>query len=267
MSTINRHTSTKEQLGEALLGFGLSSRELAVFFTIMELGRSSAAGLAQKHEDIPRTSIYDIVASLESRGLISKYEEKGQLLYQAGGIDHIIDILESKKREIDAQQQELRSLVDVFNQIKMGSAYQPRVRFYEGKAGFVAMQREVSNVRTPICGMVDMAAVARVFPSTIFQDNLRDLHVHKVPKRDLVVKNHQGETYLKTTPPSDFRKAKWLPKEVQFQTDTLIWEGHVAMFDYSGEPSGVIIDNPAIYKTFLAWFEMMWERIPAEVTS
>ena len=37
-----------------------------------------------------------------------------------------------------------------------------------------------------------------------------------------------------------------------------MWEGHVAIIDYSSQLSAVVIDNPTIYDTFVAWFEMMW---------
>ena len=34
--------------------------------------------------------------------------------------------------------------------------------------------------------------------------------------------------------------------------------GHVAIIDYSSQLSAIVIDNPTIYNTFVAWFEMIW---------
>lgn len=82
---------------------------------------------------------------------------------------------------------------------------------------------------------------------------------------DLMIKSREALGYLKVAPITNVHRVKWLPESAQFHTDTILWDGHVAILDYEGDPSGVIIDNPAIYKTFLAWFTMMWESIQEEV--
>lgn len=265
MSTDDRQQNNLNQPNILLKELGLDDRQAEVYIEVMRSGKLSPSQIAQKHRSIPRSSIYDILGTLQSQGFVSTVQESGKLYYQAQGIEHVIDVLDEEKRKVEVKQRKLRSAADVFIQIQTGSTYRPAVRHFEGKNGFVAMQREISNVRSPMRTLVDLAAVAKTFPSSIFQDNLKDLFLNKVEKHDLMIKNHEAETYLKAAPPTAFHRIKWLPTEVKFQTDTLIWEGHVAIMDYSGSPSGVIIDNPAIYQTFMAWFNMMWNTIQDEV--
>ncbi len=265
MSTDNRQQNIENEPKNLLKELGFDERQAEVYLEVMQSGKISPSEIAKKHRDIPRSSVYDILSSLQNQGFVTTVQESGKLLFQTQGIEHVIDVLEDEKRTVEEKQRKLRTAADAFAQIQSGSAYQPAVRHFEGKNGLVAMQREIANVRTALYTIVDMTAVAKTFPRTIFQDNLKDLYLNKIEKHDLMVRSPEAETYLKTAMPTTFHRIKWLPADVEFQTDTLVWDGHVAIMDYSGTPSGVIIDNPAIYKTFHAWFEMMWNSIKEEV--
>lgn len=113
---------------------------------------------------------------------------------------------------------------------------------------------------------VDIASVAKIFPHILVtEDNLKDFQSYNIPKKDLMIKSAEAEKYLKVAPVTKTHRVKWLPSEVKFETDTLIWEGHTAILDYSQSLSGVIIDNPAIAKTFEAWFDIIWGNIKEEI--
>ncbi len=258
MSTTNRQQKSIIKAKKVLERLKLSPREIEVFLGLLEFGETTPSDIAKRHRAIPRTSIYDVLTSLKNRGLVSTLTCDNKISFQAQSIEHVADHLEQKKREIEKQQGELRNASDLFNQLKSGIAYTPSVRFFEGKQGIMAIQREIQNAKQPTYTIVDIEAIARKFPSFISQDNLSEFTKHRIPKMDLMVKSAIAERYLKIAPVSETHQVKWLPPAVQFQTDTLMWDGHVAILDYEGDPSGVIIDNPAIYKTFLAWFNMMW---------
>lgn len=80
-------------------------------------------------------------------------------------------------------------------------------------------------------------------------------------KKDLMLKNTQAEKYLKIAKAGEFHKIKWLPENTNLQTDTLIWEGHTAIIDYTENLSGVVIDNPTIANTFSVCFDLIWNSI------
>ena len=142
--------------------------------------------------------------------------------------------------------------------MKIGTTYKPGTRFFDGKRGILAIHRELQNARAETRTIVDIASVYKIFPRMIFEDNLKDFQIYNVKKKDLMIKTKEAERYLKVAPITSIHEIKWLPPTVQFKTDTLMWEGHVAIIDYSSQLSGVVIDNPTIYDTFVAWFEMMW---------
>lgn len=260
MSTISR----QQKIKDALAILNIAGRESEVFLALLQYGVSTAARLAKHTPSIPRTSVYDIIRTLQKQGLVSSFERDGELYYQVENIEHVADSIEAQKRELTEKQNRLRSVADLFNQIKTGTAYEPGIRHFEGKQGILAIQRELQNARQETRTIVDIASVYRTFPRMLVEDNLKDFQTYKVLKKDLMIKSREAERYLKVAPISPLHQVKWLPPDVSFKTDTLIWEGHVAIIDYSDRLSGIIIDNPTISQTFVAWFEMMWASIEQE---
>lgn len=260
-------TNNRQQKGlEPLLrNIDLSQREAKIFLTLLSLRRTTAAKIAQANSSIPRPSVYDVIKSLERQGLVSSFVQEGKKYFQVQDIEHIIDAIEEQKRELTDKQNTLHSMADLFKQIKSGSAYKPTVRFFEGKAGIMAIHRELQNARAETKTIVNIASVTKVFPRMLVdEDNLKDFTIYNIPKKDLIIKSEEAQKYLRIAPITKTHRVKWLPQGVTFETDTLIWNGRTAILDYSQHLSGVIIDNPTIARTFESWFNMMWEYIKEE---
>lgn len=97
MSTANRQQSLLDQLEVLLEKMELSSRERQIFLYLIKNSGITAAEVAKKNRSIPRTSVYDALASLTNKGLISTVDAKDGVLYSAQNIEHIADVLEKKK--------------------------------------------------------------------------------------------------------------------------------------------------------------------------
>ncbi len=250
---------------EMLALFNLSDKEIAVFFVLLEKDKATASDIARALPKISRTSIYDLLANLQKLALISSFETEKLTYYKAGSAEHIIDILEEKKRALTKQQNALRTVSDTLHQLRSGTAYRPGVRFFEGAIGITAIHRELQNARKEMWSIVNFEAIHRVFPMVNNEDRLKDFQTYAVPRKTLIVHNPDGELYLRVAPVTNLHHVKWLPKSTEIKTDTLMWEGHVAIIDYAQHLNGIIIDNPTIYETTRSWFTMMWESIPEEV--
>lgn len=258
MSTIFRQ---QNKIKEVLKRLKLNEKETVVFLFLLEKGAATASQIAKSCKSITRTSVYDIAKNLQNMGLITSVEQNNKIYFQIGDTDHIVDLLENKKRELSNTQNLLRETADIFKQIKSGSVYRPSVRFFEGRDGIFAIHRELQNACKETKTIVNIAAVSKEFPMMFYEDNLKDFQTYKIVKKDLMLKNPEAEKYLKIAPITEFHKIKWLPENTELQTDTLIWEGHTAIIDYTENLSGVVIDNPTISNTFSVWFDLIWNSI------
>lgn len=264
--SINTSTIVRQQkLTNILQELGLSLKETQVLMALLTSGRMSPSDLAKLVPGISRTAVYDLLGSLMRRGLASSSEENGITIYAATNIGHVVDLLEQEKRAIDEKQNSLRSVMDVYEQLRGGTAYRPGVRFFEGKDGVRAVHREVQDARKELRAIGDLSAVMSAFPGIRSEDNLKDFTTYNISRRGLLINNPEGESYLRVAPPSQINHVKWLPSEMKINTDTLIWDGHVAIIDYSNPINAVVIDNPGIYETFVSWFEMMWKFSGEEI--
>lgn len=255
MSTNLRQQKIKNTL-EVLC---LSAKEIKVLLMLLQKGKANAPVLASLLPNISRTSIYDQLKSLEKKGLVNSIIEDKTIFYQPQDLEHVIDNLEYDKKAIEQKQNNLRSVTDLYKQIKSGTAYRPGVRKFIGPQGVRAVHREVQDARKKLRAIGNLSAVIRAFPSVRTEDNLKDFQTYKILRKSLMVHNSKAEQYLKIAPPSDFHQVKWLPKDTTINTDTLIWDGHVAIIDYTEPINAVVIDNPTIYDTFVGWFEMIWK--------
>lgn len=264
MSMNNR----QQKIQSALAALNVTGRASEVFFVLLKQGTASAARIAKHIRDIPRTSIYDILKNLQHHGLVSSFSKGKETLFSVENIEHAVDVLEEQKRDLTEKQNSIRAVADLLTQFKTGTIYQPSLRYFEGKQGILAIHREIQNARHPTRTIVDIESVYKAFPQMLSLDNLKDFQTYQIEKKDLIIKTRSAERYLKVAPISTTHHVKWLPPEMHFKTDTLIWSGHVAIIDYADKFSGIVIDNPTIADTFVAWFEMMWGNInEAEVAS
>ena len=261
MSTNHR----RQVISEALEHLDLGSKELETLLVLLESGRSTASELGKRLPKVSRTAVYDLLRSLQNRGLVSSVVEGETTYFTPEQIDHVVDRLEQEKRAVEEKQNALRSVADLYNQMRSGTAYQPGVRFFKGKEGIRAVHREVQNARKELLAIGDLSAVMRAFPGVHAEDNLKDFQVFGIQRRGLLAHNKEGEFYLQVAAPSKVNRVKWLPENVTVNTDTLIWEGHVAIIDYTDPINAVVIDNPTIHKTFVQWFEMMWGASGEEI--
>lgn len=265
-SQLSIHMSTnhrRQKLQEALVQLNVTGRAGEVFFALLEHGTMTASDLAKRVRSVPRTSIYDILNTLLSAGFVSTFTREERIFYQVENIEHVVDRIEEQKRELTEKQNTIRGVADLFQQCKFGTTYEPGIRYFEGKQGILAIHREVQNARQETRTIVDIASVYRVFPRMVVEDNLKDFQTYKILKKDLMIQSKEAKRYLEAAPMTLTHQVKWLPPAVAFQTDTLIWSGHVAIIDYSDRLSGIVIDNPSIAATFIAWFEMMWTALPS----
>src|SRR3990167_7114046 len=151
--------SRQQKVRDALAHLNITGRESNVFFALLERGASTAAALARNLRTIPRTSVYDILKSLQHQGLVSSVTKNDEVLYQVENVEHTVDVIEAQKRELTDKQNAIRSVADMLVQFKSGTVYTPGTRFFEEKGGILAIHRELQNAHAETRTIVDIASV------------------------------------------------------------------------------------------------------------
>ncbi len=129
-----------------IIEFGLDEKEARVFLAALELGGESVLAIAKK-AGINRVATYDALESLISRGLISTFIKGKRTYYTSVEPDQLELILEKEKVELEARHEKLKTLLPDLNSIYNFSNKKPKVSYYEGKAGLLAIRN--TFLKTP----------------------------------------------------------------------------------------------------------------------
>src|SRR4030042_3282975 len=109
---------------EILQELGLTQRESKVYLALLELG-STTTGPIIKRSEVPNSKIYEILESLQNKGLVSWITKGKTKYFQATSPKHLLSLLKDKERRLE----------DVLPELEMKqklSQSQKSVELFEG---------------------------------------------------------------------------------------------------------------------------------------
>ena len=121
----------------ALREFGLTDKEVRVYLILLSLGSINLQELA-KRIDLPRTTIYNTLNYLYTKGLVSKIVKGHVTYFKAVNPEKLIDTLNQKREFILSVLPELEALKV---EIKESSS----IEIYEGFKGISTILTDVFN--------------------------------------------------------------------------------------------------------------------------
>jgi len=125
---------------------GLTEKEVRVYLASLELGPSSVLNIAQK-TGLARPTTYEIVKSLENKGLFAETKQKKKRYFVAQSPERILGLLRVQKREIEEKEREfiriIAALESKYSKEKEG------IKVYKGKEGLKTLEEILSFSPTP----------------------------------------------------------------------------------------------------------------------
>ena len=90
---------------EILKQIGLTSSEAKVYSTLLETGKNSASGILSR-ANLNSGRIYEVLNSLENKGLVSQIKEGKTRLFLASSPERVLDYLNEKIKSVETQKNE-----------------------------------------------------------------------------------------------------------------------------------------------------------------
>ncbi len=251
------------QLKQLLKSLRLSEKEVDVFVSLVRLGKGTVSTIA--HESgITRTHVYSIVDKLMQLGLVSEVEDRGKKTYEA--VDHagLLAFVSREQNELQTIKKNLSQMASEFNELQVGRKEKTKVRFFNGIEG---VKHIYAEIRKDIEGSAESVEVLTIFSPENLEKILPNFAYFDYPNmlgRDIVAEDAFLEAYKgKIKNGNQSAQYKVWPKEKGlFPTDNIMWKNKIAYIDVSGAPSGIIIENEAMAKSFAMWFNEMWNALP-----
>lgn len=122
---------------------GLAKNEAKAFEAVLKLGKAGASEIS-KESGVPYSRIYDILASLEHKGLVKIIPEKGKK-FIPGDPSSLKKLIDEKKQSLDVLDKEVEKLKSMYEK-----AEKEPVEIARGKKNFYKIERQLPRARKQI---------------------------------------------------------------------------------------------------------------------
>ncbi|MBI2459027.1 MAG: hypothetical protein HYV53_00560 [Parcubacteria group bacterium] len=239
---------------------GLTDKEIAVYFFLLEYGASSVRNLAAL-TNLNRGTTYDILKKLQEAGLVSFFHKDTKQQFVAEDPDKILKLLAVREDELKRAEEKIKELIPELRSLQEKGGGKPVTKFYEGKAGIKFILDDIlSSMKEIGAGQyyVYSAAGVREDIYGAYPDFNKKRIKNNIKARTISL-SEGGGTY-------GLDERKWLSAEKPSEgnmTYILIYADKCAFIsrDSHNNPVGVIIENKMIYETEKTLFLQMWKLI------
>jgi|SRR3989338_1401735 len=244
---------------EKLKNLGLSENEAKVYMAMLELGPSVVVEISRKSQ-INRPTTYVQIESLKKKGLVSTQTKGKKQIFIAESPDKLELLIDNELKNVESKKSELNNFLPELLGLFNSSGERPHVKFFEGKEGILALQREfLKTENAPICGITSLDNIFEVFPE--FENTYTKKRVSKKIHSRTIYTSRKGPI-LKESDESSFRESKFIePDKLPLGVDITIFKDKVAIVALKGKISGTLIEHKEIADSFRAIFELVWNKI------
>jgi sugar-specific transcriptional regulator TrmB len=260
----NEIAGDKANMYEILTHSGLSSNEAKVYLVLLELGKGTVTQITRK-AGLNRTTGYDILDNLVTKGLASISGKEPKQEYVAESPDKVVFLLE---QEINQKAEQLKKMKSIMPEIKSlhNVAGRPKVRFYEGAQGLKDVYEDTLTSHEEIRAYAtydDMqGALPGYFPEYFFRRAKKN-----IPIRAIFPFTQKGLD-LSRDDDAQKRKTAMVPADkYYFSPEINIYDNKVMIASWK-EKLGIIIESAEISDAMKKMFELSWteaRRLDTEI--
>ena len=233
---------------DSLLENGLDEKEAKVYLASLELGEATVLPISKK-AGLGRTYCYDILNSLGKKGMMGYTEKRGRRRYSAASPKTLRSIFAKRISDFEKNIPDLEVLFKAMPE-------KPKVRYFEGKEGAKVLHQEILKEAKEVWFFGSIADWAKNFPD--YLDYVQAQIEKKIKVRDLVIKDQAALKYHGMFKRS-LQEMRFLPKNMKFATDNMIWGDKLVMISYGKTLHAVSIESPEISQTHRVIFENLWQ--------
>lgn len=243
-------------LANSLLQLGCNEKHVKFYRANLTLGAATLLEVAKKAR-LQRSTAYLIARELATMGLINEDHKTYRKLFTAVEPDRILQKLEAKHRQLGRSTIALKEALPELRAAHQATAIRPRVRTFEGKAGLVAVWKDILAERQEILLWTNQKTERFVFGEDTHDLFIRERLVKQIPTRVLAVNNPEAVA-LQSIDGQNMRQTKLLPDDTLFTSETYIYGNKVAILDMNKDIFGIITESEQIAASQRAVFEHVW---------
>lgn len=234
-----------------LRDFGLSDNEIEVYLALLKTGISTANRIAEL-TGIKRSTCYDTLRLLVSKGIISTHIRDDKNYFEAAPPQKIVDILKYKEERIEKILPELEQLRGVIPE-------RSAVSFFQGKNGVIAVLNEILDTGDSFLfygsRKKSLKALAH-YPENFIQKRAEK----GINLRAVLAEEDRVDTVYKMSEIKKLSKLRFSEDLNNIDAIVFIYGTKVAFLSCGEDLAGIIIESPSILKQQQQIFAMLWQN-------
>lgn len=245
---------------DSLLSLGLANREANVYLALLGIGKGTVTEITRR-AGINRTTGYDILASLVSKGFVNISGKEPKQEYAAETPEKILTYLE---REKESAQKRLEIAQQFIPQLKTlhNVSSRPKVRFYEGTEGLREVYEDTLKSKEDLRSLahVDEAenALEGYFPKYYQRRAAKGIHIRAI------FPDSPGARHLKTKDKIESRTSLIVEdNQYDLKPEINVYDNKVMIASWR-EKLGIIIESQEIADAMKMLFELAWKEAKQE---
>ena len=235
---------------ERLKEFGLSDNEVEIYLALLKIGICTANRLAEI-TGIKRSTTYDNLNLLISKGIVSKVMRNKVHNYKAAEPKKLVHLMEERKEKI-------KRLVPALNSLKETISEKTGVTYYEGKKGVLTVLNDIldQNKELWFYGSRKTALIAfKHYPENFLVKRVKQ----KMKLRAILAEEDRNDPTYNDNKVAKLSNLRYLKSLNGSLTNIFIYAGRVALMTSSKNPTGIIIHNKEILAQQKNIFEILWK--------
>lgn len=233
---------------DILENLGLSRNESKVYLALIGLGSASVSEISKK-ADVHRVNIYDALERLIEKGFVGSVLKSNKKYFEASPPEKINILIEEKEKKIN----EVKSLLPSLEELYKSSRNPHEIHSFKGVLG----------VKTILSKILDSKPSEILnFGSTKRPENFPKLQIDiwedQRIKLKISMKILTSEKIAPSLKKRKLQKIKFINKQFDSFTSTIVWEGGVAIFMWIKEPLAILIESRELANSYKEYFYSLW---------
>lgn len=232
---------------QVLKEYGLSDKEVQAYLALLPLGSINLQEIA-KRIDLPRTTIYNTLNYLITKGLVSYIIKKGVRFYEAADPNKLMEKLNEKKELLNSIIPELESLKKTIEESSS-------VEIFQGSKGLFTILSDVfkKKQQTYYFGSYSLSKeILKHQPG-----HFRTIRIDRKIPAKIVIDKYDEEIFYK----KEYKKItemRFNDSLKNFPCMIFIYGKKVALYTLKKDLIGVIISNGQVAEAMKLIFDIYW---------
>ena len=235
---------------------GLSDEEIKIYLVLLKFGTSNVAQISRLTK-IPRITCYYHLEKLLKKGLVSESQKSKIKQFSA---ENPKVFLNREKERLNVVQELIPELLA----ITTASPRRPRIQLFEGKSGIKNIFESMTEMRGgEIVSFSNFKNLAEFLPEFL-PDHFKKRLSNNTKTRFITPWTEKSQSFKNHFFPKCFDERLLeifliSPEEFHFESEISIFGGSIAIMNLNEKnPVGVLIENPELFRTQKAIFDLAW---------